>query len=61
MAIATVSAPSLVSTITLRVRFIAITRARLRIAAPIIRLGAWVAGCQVEIDIADPTEAPEHP
>lgn len=61
MAIATLSAPALVSTITLRVRFIAITRARLRIAAPIIRLGAWVAGCPVEIDIADPAEAPEHP
>ncbi|GEM_PF-5215040 len=60
-AISTVSAPKLIATLTLRVRFIGVARARLWLAAPIMRLGARVAGCQVEIDVADPDEAPEHP
>ncbi|WP_395391580.1 hypothetical protein WBP07_12955 [Novosphingobium sp. BL-8A] len=47
------SAPALVQSITLRVRFLSISRARLWLATPLMRLAAAVAGCKVEIEVGD--------
>lgn len=52
----TLSMPKLISTITLRVRFVRVAGARLWLAAHVIRLAGVIAGCDVEIDTGEPSK-----
>lgn len=53
MASIDVSAPKLMQTVTLRVRYTGAVRARLWLSAQIMRLAALVAGCRIEIEAGD--------
>lgn len=53
MAAIDVSAPKLMQSITLRVRYLGVLRARLWLSMKIMRLAAIIAGCGIEIEAGD--------
>lgn len=47
----TVSGPELMHSITLKVRMMSLVSLRIRLAVPLMRLAAIVAGCQIDVSI----------